>query len=93
MTKNHGQSCQLSITAKNPNYHAVYHHRHHHLGKLFTAGKYAYQMFDPAMAIQLRFIIASLIVLPLFLRTHRTIDKSTHNKLWAIAFLMFPIGI
>lgn len=59
----------------------------------FTAGKYAYQMFDPAMAIQLRFIIASLIVLPLFLRTHRTIDKSTHNKLWAIAFLMFPIGI
>lgn len=59
----------------------------------FTAGKYAYTMFDPAIAIQIRFIIASLIVLPFFLKTRKTIQKPQRKKLWQIAFLMFPIGI
>ncbi|MDO5051099.1 MAG: hypothetical protein Q4D68_05105 [Moraxella equi] len=59
----------------------------------FTAGKFAYQMFDPALAIELRFMIASLIVLPFFLKTYKTIDKPIRKKLWGISFLMFPIGI
>lgn len=59
----------------------------------FTAGKYAYQMFDPAIAVQLRFFIAGLIALPLFLKSYPTIDKNFRKKLWGIAFLMFPIGI
>lgn len=59
----------------------------------FTAGKYAYTMFDPAMAIQFRFFIASLIVLPLFLKSYPSISKPFRQKLWGIAFLMFPIGI
>lgn len=59
----------------------------------FTAGKYAYTMFDPAMAIQLRFFIASLIVLPLFLKSYPNTPKPFRQKLWGIAFLMFPIGI
>lgn len=59
----------------------------------FTAGKYAYTMFDPAMAVQIRFMIASFIVLPFFLKTHKTIAKPIRHKLWGIAFLLFPIGI
>lgn len=59
----------------------------------FTAGKYAYTMFDPALAIQLRFFIAMMIVLPFFLKTRKSIDKSLTKKLWGISFLMFPIGI
>lgn len=59
----------------------------------FTAGKYAYTMFDPAIAIQIRFFIASLIVLPFFLKTHKTLSQPIKKSLWGIAFLMFPIGI
>ncbi|STZ07601.1 putative DMT superfamily transporter inner membrane protein [Moraxella caprae] len=59
----------------------------------FTAGKYAYSMFDPAMAIELRFIIASLIVLPFFIKTYPLIEKRIRTKLWGVSFLMFPIGI
>ncbi|WP_066800599.1 DMT family transporter [Moraxella oblonga] len=59
----------------------------------FTAGKYAYTMFDPAMAVQIRFFIASAIALPLFLKSYPTIDKSLRQKLWGISLLMFPIGI
>lgn len=59
----------------------------------FVAGKYAYTMFDPALAIQLRFIIASLIVLPFFIKTYPAIDKPARKKLWGISLLMFPIGI
>lgn len=59
----------------------------------FTAGKYSYSMFDPAMAIELRFIIASLIVLPFFIKTYPLIEKRIRTKLWGVSFLMFPIGI
>lgn len=59
----------------------------------FTAGKYSYSMFDPAMAIELRFIMASLIVLPFFIKTHPLIEKRIRTKLWGVSFLMFPIGI
>lgn len=59
----------------------------------FTAGKYAYTMFDPAMAVQIRFFIASLIVLPLFLKSYPSLKKSVRKKLWGISCLMFPIGI
>lgn len=59
----------------------------------FTAGKYAYTMFDPAMATILRFLIASIIVLPLFLKSYQHIEKNVRHKLWFIAFLVFPVGI
>lgn len=59
----------------------------------FTAGKYAYQMFDPAIVVELRLMIASAIVLPFFLKYYKTIDQSLKTKLWGISFLMFPIGI
>lgn len=59
----------------------------------FTAGKYAYQMFDPAIVVQLRLLIASAIVLPFFLKYYRTIAAPIRRKLWGLSFLMFPIGI
>lgn len=59
----------------------------------FTAGKYAYTMFDPALAIQIRLFIASLIVLPFFIKTYPSIDKPLRKKLWGIAFLMTPVAI
>lgn len=59
----------------------------------FTAGKYAYTMFDPAIAVQLRLLIAGAIVLPLFLKGYKTIKADIRKKLWGISFLIFPIGI
>lgn len=59
----------------------------------FVAGKYAYTMFDPALAIQIRLLIASAIVLPFFLKNYHTINKEKRKKLWGIAFLMTPVAI
>lgn len=59
----------------------------------FTAGKFAYEMFDPAIAVQLRLLIAGLIVLPLFLKSYASIPSVIRKKLWGLSFLIFPIGI
>lgn len=59
----------------------------------FTAGKYAYQMFDPAIAVQLRLMIAGLIVAPLFIKSYATIPMNLRKQLWGLSFLIFPIGI
>lgn len=59
----------------------------------FTAGKYAYTMFDPAIAVQLRLFIAGAIVFPLFLKAYRSIAPNMRKKLWGLSFLIFPIGI
>lgn len=52
----------------------------------FTAGKYAYEMFDPAMAIELRFIIASLIVLPFFIKTYPSLKNPSAKNYGACHF-------
>lgn len=59
----------------------------------FTAAKYAYQMFDPAITVQLRLMIAGLIVAPLFIKHYATVEPSLRKKLWGLSFLIFPIGI
>lgn len=59
----------------------------------FTAGKLAYQAFDPALVVLLRLVIASALVLPFFLKHYKNIDKALKKRLWAVSFLMFPIGI
>ncbi|MFB2538753.1 MULTISPECIES: DMT family transporter [unclassified Acinetobacter] len=59
----------------------------------FTAGKYAYQMFDPAVVVLLRLSIAAAIVLPLFIRHYHTVAPDLRKKMWGISFLIFPIGI
>lgn len=59
----------------------------------FTAGKYAYQMFDPALVVELRLLIAGAIVLPFFLKYYNTIEAKIRRRLWGLSFLIFPVGI
>lgn len=59
----------------------------------FTAGKLAYEAFDPALVVLLRLVIASTMVLPFFLKHYKSIDKTLKKRLWSVSFLMFPVGI
>ena len=41
----------------------------------FVAGKYTYTMLDPVLMVQLRLLIATIIVLPMFMRVWKRIPK------------------
>lgn len=59
----------------------------------FTAGKYAYTMFDPAIAVLFRLLIASAIVFPCFIKSYPSLTPILRKKLWGLSFLLFPMGI
>ena len=42
-------------------------------------GKLTYSMMDPVLVVQVRLIIAMIIVMPLFLRRWKKIDKPIHR--------------
>ena len=52
-------------------------------------GKLTYSMMDPVLVVQVRLIIAMIIVMPLFLRRWKKIDKPMRKQLWRLAFLKY----
>ena len=59
----------------------------------FTVGKMAYTAFDPVMTVQLRLLIASLFVLPIFIKTYFKLEKKLKIRLFYLAILNFPIAL
>lgn len=52
-------------------------------------GKLTYSMMDPVLVVQVRLIIAMIIVMPLFLRRWKKIDKPMRKQLWWLAFFNY----
>lgn len=52
-------------------------------------GKLTYSMMDPVLVVQSRLIIAMILVMPLFLRRWKRIDKPMRKQLWWLAFFNY----
>ncbi|EGT75853.1 MULTISPECIES: DMT family transporter [Haemophilus] len=52
-------------------------------------GKLTYSMMDPVLVVQVRLIIAMILVMPLFLRRWKKIDKPMRKQLWWLAFFNY----
>ncbi|TCK01431.1 drug/metabolite transporter (DMT)-like permease [Volucribacter psittacicida] len=61
-------------------------------GSSFTAGKIAYTMADPVLVTQFRFLLAGLLVAPVFFKSYRQIPPHLRQKVWWLALLNFPIS-
>ena len=55
----------------------------------FVAAKYTYTMLDPVLMVQLRLLIAALLVWPFFLRCWKQTDKPMRKQLWGLAFFNY----
>ncbi|EGV06223.1 EamA-like transporter family protein [Haemophilus pittmaniae HK 85] len=55
----------------------------------FVAAKFVFAMLDPVLMIQARLLIATLIVLPLFLRRWKGVSGEMRKQLWWLAFLNY----
>lgn len=55
----------------------------------FVVAKYAYTMLTPALLVQIRLLIAALIVLPSALRYWERVPENAWNKLLLLAFLHY----
>ncbi len=53
------------------------------------AAKFTYSMMDPVLVVQTRLIIAMFLVIPLFLRRWKKIDKPLRKQLWWLAFFNY----
>ncbi|MCQ9120508.1 transporter [Rodentibacter pneumotropicus] len=53
------------------------------------AAKFTYSMMDPVLVVQVRLVIAMIVVFPLFLRRWKKIDKPTRKQLWWLAFFNY----
>ncbi|BFU61109.1 MULTISPECIES: DMT family transporter [Rodentibacter] len=53
------------------------------------AAKFTYSMMDPVLVVQMRLIIAMFLVIPLFLRRWKKIDKPLRKQLWWLAFFNY----
>lgn len=53
------------------------------------AAKFTYSMMDPVLVVQVRLIIAMILVLPLFFRRWKKIDKPMRKQLWWLAFFNY----
>ena len=56
----------------------------------FVAGKYTYTMLDPVLMVQLRLLIATVIVLPMFMRVWKRVPKEVRPQVWWLGFLNYP---
>jgi len=56
----------------------------------FVAGKYTYTMLDPVLMVQLRLLIATVIVLPTFMRVWKRVPKEVRPQVWWLGFLNYP---
>ena len=56
----------------------------------FVAGKYTYSMLDPVLMVQMRLIIASFIVFPMFVRVWKRVPKTVRPQVWWLGFLNYP---
>ena len=56
----------------------------------FVAGKYTYSMLDPVLMVQMRLIIASFIVFPMFVRVWKRVPKTVRPQVWCLGFLNYP---
>lgn len=56
----------------------------------FVAGKYTYSMLDPVLMVQMRLIIASFIVFPMFVRVWKRVPKRVRPQVWWLGFLNYP---
>ena len=57
----------------------------------FVAGKYTYTMLDPVLMVQLRLLIATIIVLPMFMRVWKRIPKGLRPQVWWLGLLNYPV--
>jgi len=57
----------------------------------FVAGKYTYTMLDPVLMVQLRLLIATIIVLPMFMRVWKRIPKGLRLQVWWLGLLNYPV--
>ncbi|MDO4430197.1 MAG: DMT family transporter [Lonepinella koalarum] len=55
----------------------------------FVAAKYTYEMLDPVLMVQIRLIMATILVFPLFLRHWKRIAKPIRKQLWGLAFFNY----
>lgn len=53
------------------------------------AAKFTYSMMDPVLVVQVRLIIAMFLVLPLFFRRWKRIEKPMRKQLWWLAFFNY----
>lgn len=56
----------------------------------FVSGKYTYSMLDPVLMVQMRLIIASFIVFPMFVRVWKRVPKTVRPQVWGLGFLNYP---
>lgn len=56
----------------------------------FVAGKYTYSMLDPVLMVQMRLLIASFIVFPMFVRVWKRVPKTVRPQVWWLGFLNYP---
>ena len=56
----------------------------------FVAGKYTYSMLAPVLMVQMRLIIASFIVFPMFVRVWKRVPKTVRPQVWWLGFLNYP---
>ncbi|GJH43411.1 DMT family transporter [Pasteurella canis] len=56
-----------------------------------VAGKYAFTMLDPVLTVQVRLIIISFLIFPLFLRHWKKVDKHWRSQLWWLGFINYPV--
>lgn len=59
-------------------------------GTSFIAGKFAYELADPILVVQLRLVIAAVLMLPIFIRSCWQIPKALWGRVAFLAFLTFP---
>ena len=59
----------------------------------FVAGKYTYTMLDPVLMVQLRLLIATVIVLPMFMRVWKRVPKEVRPQVWWLGFLNYPARV
>jgi len=57
----------------------------------FVAGKYTYTMLDPVLMVQLRLLIATIIVLPMFMRVWKRIPKGLRPQVSWLGLLNYPV--
>ncbi|OOF59961.1 DMT family transporter [Rodentibacter myodis] len=53
------------------------------------AAKFTYSMMDPVLVVQARLFIAMILVMPLFLRRWKKINKPMRKQLWWLAFFNY----
>ena len=57
----------------------------------FIFGKFSYEMFDPALTVQLRLLIGLLFCLPTFMSAYRQIPAHLRTRVWLLAWINFPV--